>query len=525
MNSETTTPVAAPRNARPSIRWWPAILVVTLAALAIALIRGFKDIPHQERNIRTTFVGIITLLLLLIWWVFFSRAYWTVRWSVLGSLLVGIAATAGLFKIRGVTGDLLPILQPRWKRPARVSSAAPMSSVTSVPEPPPGARDYPQFLGPQRNATVDGPELARDWNKQPPEKIWRHPVGAAWSGFAVKGRRAITQEQQGEKELIVCYDLVTGQPLWSHGYVARYFTTLAGEGPRATPTIAGDRVLALGATGILSCLDLASGQLRWAVDIILYNHGAVLDWGMSGSPLVTNGLVIVSAGGHPGRSLVAYRLSDGGFVWSGGDDHAGFSSPGSVMLAGVGQILIFNAHGLAAHDPASGKVLWDSSWPGGHPHVAMPVVLPGDRVFISSGYGTGGAVLQVTNQNGQWSATRVWKSPRLKAKFTNVIHLDGFIYGLDDGIMACLDAATGEQKWKEGRYGHGQEILAGRLLLVLAESGEVVLIEPVPQALRELTRFPALAGKTWNPPALAGEYLLVRNDREAACHRLPVVNR
>ena len=125
------------------------------------------------------------------------------------------------------------------------------------------------------------------------------------------------------------------------------------------------------------------------------------------------------------------------------------------------------------------------------------------------------------DSDGKLNATRIWKSNRLKAKFTGLIFRGGFIYGLDDGIMVCLDASNGKQKWKEGRYGHGQEILAGDLLLISAESGEVILLNPNPEGSRELTRFAALKGKTWNPPALAGAYLLVRNDKEAACYRLP----
>jgi outer membrane protein assembly factor BamB len=126
---------------------------------------------------------------------------------------------------------------------------------------------------------------------------------------------------------------------------------------------------------------------------------------------------------------------------------------------------------------------------------------------------------------GVFSATRIWKSTRLKAKFANLIYRDGFIYGLDDGVMVCLDASNGEKRWKEGRYGHGQEILVGDVLLVSAESGEVILLDPNPQASRELTRFTALPGKIWNPPALAGQYLLVRNEKEAACYWLPAVRR
>jgi outer membrane protein assembly factor BamB len=176
-----------------------------------------------------------------------------------------------------------------------------------------------------------------------------------------------------------------------------------------------------------------------------------------------------------------------------------------------------------AHDVVSGKVLWDYPWPGGHPHIAIPVILPGDRVLVTSGYGTGSELLQIKKDaDDKWSATRIWKSIRLKAKFTNVVYRDGFIYGLDDGILVCLDAADGSLRWKEGRYGHGQVILTGSLLLVSDEGGDIVLVEPVPAEPRELTRFTALHGKTWNPPALAGEYLVVRNDKEAACYRLPI---
>ena len=136
---------------------------------------------------------------------------------------------------------------------------------------------------------------------------------------------------------------------------------------------------------------------------------------------------------------------------------------------------------------------------------------------------SGSELLQIRKDaGGAFNATRIWKSNRLKAKFTDLVYHDGYIYGLDDGIMACLDASNGEQKWKEGRYGHGQEILVGEVVLLTAESGEVILLDPNPQGSRELTRFSALRGKTWNPPALAGQYLLVRNDKEAACYRLPV---
>jgi outer membrane protein assembly factor BamB len=438
-----------------------------------------------------------------------------------------ILLVMALFRFHGVTGDLVPVLQWRWERPSWTSLAERTKPVSGAApaQPTQFTNDWPQFLGPGRDNVVQQPRLARDWKAHEPQRLWLQPVGTGWSGFAVVGSRAITQEQRGEDEAVVCYDLLSGTPLWSHAYAAHFQSTLAGEGPRATPTIVGRRVYTLGSTGILNCLDLERGRLLWSEDIMRDNQAKVNEWGISSSPLIVGDLVVVSAGGRDNRSLVAYRAASGDFVWGGGTDGAGYSSPCLVTLVGVAQILIFNSGGVSAHDPATGTNLWKYHWPGGHPHVSMPIVLPEDRLLVSSGYGVGSELLKIQKDSaGQFTATRLWKSHRLKAKFTNLIYRDGFIYGLDDGIMACLDASSGEQRWKKGRYGHGQEILVGDVLLVTAESGEVLLLDPDPQESRELARFAALKGKTWNPPALAGQYLLVRNDKEAACYRLPLAN-
>ncbi len=290
------------------------------------------------------------------------------------------------------------------------------------------------------------------------------------------------------------------------------------------PTIISNRVYTLGATGILNCLDLASGVVVWTCDIIKKNDARVPSWGVSCSPLVLGERVIVNAGGRDNRSLVAYHKDTGEFFWGGGKDGAGYSSPVLAKLAGVEQILSFTSNAASGYDPQNGAVLWTHGWKGDHPHVAVPVVIGDDRVLFSSGYGHGSELLQIkAGSDGRMSALRLWKSLKLKAKFTNVVLHEGFIYGLDDGILACLDAATGELKWKDGRYGHGQNIRVGNLLLMMAEDGNVVLIEPNPKELKEVTRFRALNSKTWNPPALAGNFLLVRNDREAACFRLPLI--
>ncbi len=509
------------------IRWWPAAIIVVLTILVIILLWSV-DAPHRQlRFSHTVLVLVLSFLLMLLWLLLFSRLRWKVRLLALGMIVPILLLSAALLRIKGFSGDLVPLLEWRWR--GKVAESLTGSAPTAS-----GAfsRNYPQFLGPHRNGIVQGIKLARDWSKRPPQLLWRQPIGAGWSAFAVVGSSAVTQEQRGEYEMVVCYDLHSGRERWHHSDHDKYESTLAGAGPRATPTIVEERVYTLGATGILNCLDLATGERIWSEDILYDSDAEIASWGMSGSPLVMGDLVVVSAGGQEGKSLVAYHKDTGERIWRGGSSPAGYSSPLITTLAGVSQILIFNYGSVAAHDPGGGQVLWQHSWPSGPECVAQPVPLPEDRVFVSSGYGIGCKLFQIVrDEDNQLQVSLVWETPRLKAKFTNVVHRGGYIYGLDDGVLVCLDLVNGQRKWKRGRYGHGQVILIDEpdgiqdqsgLLLVSAESGDILLVEINPNESEELARFPALASKTWNNPALAGQYLLVRNDREAACYQLPL---
>ena len=222
--------------------------------------------------------------------------------------------------------------------------------------------------------------------------------------------------------------------------------------------------------------------------------------------------------------MIAFRKSDGSVAWKAGRTGGSFSSPIVADLAGQRQVIYFGPDSVAGYALEDGAELWSFRWTRGHPHVCMPLLLGGDDLVISSGYGTGSARLHLSRTPaGDWRAEEVWRTNTLKAKFTNLVHAGEFIYGLDDGVLACVDARDGTRRWRDGKYRHGQVILVGSLLLLMAEDGDVALLDPQPDQRRELTRFTALSGKTWNPPALAGRYLLVRNDLEAACYRLPVV--
>jgi len=265
--------------------------------------------------------------------------------------------------------------------------------------------------------------------------------------------------------------------------------------------------------------------LLWQRDISADAGSNAPEWGMSGSPLVVKDLVVVHPGGN-GHSLAAYRADNGEPAWAGGNARAGYSSPQLVTLHGEMQWLIFNHEGLAGHALDDGKVLWSYPWTRAAQHVADPRVIGPDRLVVSSGYGAGADLVEVSRDTeGAWKTNRLWHSQRLKSKFASMVIREGFLYGLDDGRLTCIDLATGEPRWKGERVGHGQILLAGDLLVVSAENGEVLLFEATPEAPRELSRFAALEGKMWNPFALAPPFLIVRTEKEAACYLLALAGR
>jgi outer membrane protein assembly factor BamB len=555
-------------------RLWPAYLVLATGGLWLLRVWLVGDAIRQARVISTIATVVLVAIGLLLWLAFLSRLPRRTRLVGSAAALAALALLPAFFRIRGVSGDLLPIVEPRFAREAALPEPPPtapeppqVDSPASAPSraedgasagspveaspapgpassaagndarprgradaspapasPPPSAAagaSFPQFLGPARDGTLAGPRLARDWAARPPKPLWRQPIGAGWAGFAVSGETAVTQEQRGAEERVTAYAVRTGRPLWSHADTARYETVIAGVGPRATPTIAGGRVYAMGATGILNALELATGRRLWSRDVLKETGAALPDWGRSCSPLVVGRRVVVIAGGPSGQRLVAYDAETGAPAWSAGEGGASYSSPTLVTLSGREQLVVLNAASVSGHDPASGAVLWEHPFPSAQPNVAMPAVLGPDRLLVSAGYGVGSKAYRLTEAAGALEAKLEWESPRLKSKFANLVVHGGFVYGLDDGVLTCLDPANGERRWKSGRHGHGQLLLVAGLLLVQTEEGELVLVEPSPDAYRELARFPALEGKTWNPPALAGSLLLVRNDREAAAYELP----
>ncbi|MQA31876.1 MAG: PQQ-binding-like beta-propeller repeat protein, partial [Luteitalea sp.] len=377
--------------------------------------------------------------------------------------------------------------------------------------------DWPDFRGPNRDGRYEGAPIRIDWPAEGLPLLWKQPVGEGYASFVVAGGRAFTIEQRRQQEVVSAYEVESGREVWTHGWPGEFVESMGGDGPRATPTYDNGRIYALGAEGELRALDAATGALLWRRNILADAGAANLAWGMAGAPLIVGDKVIVLPGGHPGRSVAAYATSTGEPIWHALDDQQAYTSPMLVTLAGVSQLLMVTATRAVGLTTDTGRLLWEFPWPTDMGiNAAQPLLVGGDRVFLSAGYGQGAAVFQVARTGDTLSASEVWQNVRMKNKFTSSVLHNGYVYGLDEAILACIDAATGELQWKGGRYGYGQILLAGDNIVVITESGELVLVKATPAGHEELHRFPAIEGKTWNHPVIAGGRLLVRNLREMA---------
>jgi outer membrane protein assembly factor BamB len=509
-------------------RWWlgGGLLAAWITIAAVAFWGRLGDFVPR---------GVVLLIsvpasLYMVWltWMFFYPWRWRNRLGWLAVFMVLVAPYWVFLKLEGLTGDNRFNYVWRDWRATRFDDDTQMSTEAGVNELLANVArgDYPQFLGPDRTGVLKDIRLDRDWQRHPPKELWRRPVGAGWSAFAVSGDYALTQEQRNDDECVVCYQLTTGKQVWVHTDAVRFESPMGGLGPRATPTIAGGRVYTLGATGTLNCLDGATGARIWSADILQGRENTY--HGSSTSPLVDEnaGVVYVCPAGKEGPSLAAYDMDRGELRWSGGEHRGSYASPAYANLDGVLQILVHNEQGLTGHSPDDGQVLWHFPWTNSVvTNASQPIVHAGgeNRVLLSTDYGKGAALIHVSRDAASnWQVKQLWTSRHMKTKYCTAILYDRYVYGLDEGILACIDVAEGRRQWKGGRYGHGQLLLAGGLLIILTERGEVVLVEPNPKELRELGRIEALNAKTWNHPALAGPYLLVRNGEEAACYELPL---
>ena len=610
---------------RKPLRLWPGVIT----ALVIVLLRFVVPPIAPALTVYGVIAGVVGGLMIVLWWLFFSRAPWPERLGAIATMIVAGAASAfvvhrsiatgmmgnmlpvyalpitvgpafvvwavatrhlsrrirlttmvatillasmvwTLFRTDGVTGEGVAQLTWRWTptaeerlaetgpllpqvTPAPKEATAAPSEVASDETAPPKAAEAPKpseaaaeaapaitvpnsertaepvaptvawtgFRGPSRDAVVRGVPIETDWSASPPVELWRRPIGPGWSSFAVAGDLFYTQEQRGDNELVACYRLSTGEPVWVHRDAARFYESNGGPGPRGTPTVHSGRVYAMGATGILNALNARTGAVIWSRNAAADTGAPPPGWGFAGSPLVVENEVIVAASGR----LAAYGADTGELRWTRRTQGAGYSSPHLATIDGVPQVVLLSGGGATGVALSDGAVLWEHTWEPGTSIVQPAVLSDGELVF--SGADMMGAVgirrIAVVRQPSGWTVEERWTSRGLKPYFNDFVVHEGHAYGFDGSILAAIDLKDGERKWKGGRYGHGQMILLPDqdALLVLSEEGELALVSATPDKFTELARFKAIEGKTWNHPVLVGDVVLVRNGEEMAAFRLP----
>jgi len=516
-------------------RWlWAVWLIALVTVIGIRWVIDLGDLGLT--NVLTYALVLLAMVAGLTWFVFRSGHTAKLRYGTVAALLLTVLALSYTVEIRGWYASMVPILGLRGGGVAPAGAAITGGALADIDLMTATPYDFTGFLGSRRDARIDNVRLAQDWTAAPPELLWKQPVGAGWSGYAVVNGYAATLEERAGQELVTLYDVESGALLWARPIGGAFDHPMGGTGPRSTPLIHDGVVYAMGVNGHLVALDGASGRIIWERDILrdygisAEEEAAMVAYGRPTSPLVVGDSLIVGVGGSVDNrvSVVAYQKAHGEVLWEGGNRNVSMASPGHGVLAGVEQILMVNEDWVSGHDVATGAVLWEFSWPGNTAttsNISQAVAVPPDKVFVSNGYGVGSALFRIAPQgDGTYTAEEIWHDSRvLRTKLTNVAMKDGYAYGLSEGILECAEVATGKRMWKAGRYQFGQILMVGDVLLVLSEDGELSMVEATPESNNNvLGRFQAIDGHTWNTITLYGDIVLVRNGQEAAAYRLPL---
>jgi outer membrane protein assembly factor BamB len=531
-------------------RWEWGIAILLVGAVAEAAVWQIFS-PDRTYQVMWSMPAVSgTLFLLLLWWSFWSGLTRMARGIGLGSLVLGVGLFMVLFRFEGFNGDMWPRFSRRTTPTAEeklekfLANAKPeeppqepKKSTTNKPAPltetpvePPlkqlvaDERDWTGFRGPNRDGILK-PEYDFNWDK-PLKKLWEHPVGRGWSSFAVIGGFAFTQEQREQGESVICYYLETGDTIWRHSDPVRFEEALGGIGPRATPTFSDGHLYTLGATGVLNCLNATNGDLVWQRDILDDAQVENIPWAMAGSPLVVGDVVIVNPGGKDGNGVIAYKKKTGTREWSAGNDRTSYAAPTYRTILGAPQILIFDGVGVAGHAVKNGEEKWKVEW-SNDPQVnaAQPIVVDDHSIFVASGYGRGSGLIELEEVNGRIETNVKWSSRRFKLKFNAAVRYGNFAYGLDEGVLSCIDMRDGTLKWKRGRYGYGQILLVDGTLVIQAEQGDIGFVRATPDKFDEIKRVPALTSKSWNHPVIWKNFLVVRNAEACICFEIPGVKK
>jgi outer membrane protein assembly factor BamB len=400
---------------------------------------------------------------------------------------------------------------------------AELAGATILEEEPPGTADWPQWRGPNRDGVAHDPDLLTAWPGTGLPQVWHADAGLGYSSVAVAAGRAYTLVSKDGGEAVVCWWAADGKELWRFPYDQAGSTQY--PGPRATPTVDGDRLYTLGAGGLLHCLGAADGKEVWKHDFRTEFQAPGGQWGHACSPLVEGGLVYTSPGGR-GASLAAFDKATGAVVWKGLDDLPGYSSPVAFTAGGVRQVVFFTGNAVVGVTPDSGKLLWRYPWQTSfNVNAATPLTFhakAGDRVldyvFVSSGYGRGCGLLKIEADGpGGFRARRVFENNQLCSHFASPVRYRDHVYGFNESALTCMDLRTGAVRWHESGFQKGSLLRVDGYLLVLGERGNMALLEASPREGRPLATAQPFRGHCWTMPALAGGRLFVRNEQQVLC--------
>lgn len=535
-------------------------LLITMGVCAaigvgVQFITAIND--NSIRNAISLIAGIFAVLGFAVW-VYRAIALSSPRWIAFLITAAMLALPVVLFRIRGFSGEIIPQIELRFAGERQVRKEPIAVSDQSVDVSDAGhvaTTAFSQFLGSERTAIVQRREFEVPSSAEQMKVLWRQPIGEGWSGFAISSGRCITLEQRGDQESVTCYRLADGELLWIHSETARHEHPLGGIGPRSMPTIHGDRVYTQGATGIVNCLDLATGKSIWRRELLGIAGWSpdasdrAINWGRAGSPLMIDGMCVLPLGGPDdiassistgaddaandhdaqvvGRSLIALDANDGTILWTAGDDQISYASPIRMTLAGVDQIVTVNENTIQGHAIADGQVMWSTKWSGqsnGAANCSSAMQFGENSFWIGKAYGQGSALYDLSSTDSGFDVSRRWRKPSvLKTKFTHPAIVGEFAYAISDGTLECVSLEDANRMWAQprgARYGHGHLIVVEDVMVVQTEPGDVAFVAVRSDAFEELLRIPALTSKSWNIPSIAGRYLAVRNDVEAIVYEL-----
>lgn len=366
--------------------------------------------------------------------------------------------------------------------------------------------DWPCWRGPNHNGITSEADWCWEWGTNGPPVLWRGKVGRGFSSFAIANNRVYTLGNTDKTDTIFCFDAATGEVLWKHSYSCDPQPLSYEGGPSATPAVHGGCVYTFSKEGHVFCLDAETGKVIWSRQYEVWPQQAgdwPNTWRYAGSPLVLSGRLVLSMG-QAGRAL---DPKDGTLLWESPAGHPGYSSPVPFQSSAEEELAFFSGHAVLAVEARTGRQIWRIPWQTLWDLNAADPIIDGSRMFVSSGNGVGCALFDLDANPPR----ELWRNKNLKTLMNSPVLWRGFLFGFNDTDLSCLSWETGEVKWRTREVRKGSLVLAGTKLILLSETGKLVVAEPTERSYEPLAQGQILQGRCWTTPVLSGKRIFARN--------------